>query len=69
MEPGHVFATRAYDVTKMYGSLAEPVWALGGVTVGFERARFTAVMTYVSTVPHANTPTPIPEVVRELLSR
>ena len=44
MEPGHVFATRAYDVTKMYGSLAEPVWALGGVTVGFERARFTAVM-------------------------
>lgn len=34
-----------------------------------DSARFTAVMTYVSTVPHANTPTPIPEVVRELLSR
>jgi len=38
------FAARAYDVTKMYGTEAEPVWALAGVSVGFERARFTAVM-------------------------
>ena len=30
--------------------------------------RFTALLTYVSTVPHHNTPTPVPPAVRERLS-
>ncbi len=38
------FAARAYDISKMYGTALDPVWALANVSVGFERARFTAVM-------------------------
>jgi acyl-CoA thioesterase FadM len=30
--------------------------------------RFTAVITYVSVVPHENRPTPVPAVVRDALS-
>ena len=33
-----------------------------------EAPKFTAIITYVSTVPHENIPTPVPEAVRELLS-
>ena len=37
-------AARAIDLTKTYGSGATAVRALAGVSVGFERGRFTAVM-------------------------
>ena len=42
--PQTVYAARAYGVTKVYGTGDAAVHALAGIDVGFEEARFTAVM-------------------------
>ena len=42
--PQRVYAASVYDAYKVYGSGENEVRALDGVTVGFEAARFTAVM-------------------------
>jgi putative ABC transport system ATP-binding protein len=38
------YAARATDATKVYGAGDTAVYALNGVSVGFERGRFTAIM-------------------------
>ncbi len=41
---GSMAAARSVDLTKVFGDGAAAVRALGGVTVDFERGRFTAIM-------------------------
>ena len=43
-EPGTLAAVSAVDLVKVYGAGDTAVRALDGVTVGFERAQFTAIM-------------------------
>ncbi len=42
--PGHDYAARCYNLTKVYGGDGNDVVAVDDVTIGFPRATFTAVM-------------------------